>query len=532
MVTFLFRWATGMWPYSGFQNPPMHGDFEAQRHWMELTVHLPVSHWYFHDLEWWGLDYPPLTAYHSWVVGMVGSWVEDGWFALYLSRGLDDVGMKVFMRASVVVSEYLVYVPAAVLCVRQMAKLHGINSWEASIALTGILLQPATILIDHGHFQYNTVMLGFMLATIAAMIAGNPLWSCGFFVATLGFKQMALFYAPAVAAYLAGICISPRINAIRFFGIAIVTLASFALLFLPLLVGTAFDDYRAIKLPTDARKPPLMVNLPWNIRETSWYHPYLLQLAQAVHRIFPFARGLFEDKVANIWCAVHSSGLYKLNRYDASILSRAALGLTLASIALPCFLLFIKPKRELLPHALATTAWGFFLCSYQVHEKNVMLPLLPMTLLLAADGGMKPSTRAWMGYANVLGCWTMFPLLVRDGLRIPYFVLTCLWAWLMGLPPFSLSTLRASAEEGGLSIFSKTIHALLYVGMIGWHVVEATLSPPDDKPDLWVVANVCLGCAGFGMCYLWCLWRSVEISGVLYDLGIWKKSAGGEKKTQ
>jgi len=54
---------------SGFQAPPMHGDFEAQRHWMEVTIHLPISQWYFYDLDWWGLDYPPLTAYHSWFFG-------------------------------------------------------------------------------------------------------------------------------------------------------------------------------------------------------------------------------------------------------------------------------------------------------------------------------------------------------------------------------------------------------------------------------------------------------------------------------
>ncbi|KAK1080111.1 Glucosyltransferase-like protein [Friedmanniomyces endolithicus] len=119
MFVFLFRWFTGMWPYSGFQKPPMHGDFEAQRHWMELTANLPVTHWYFHDLEWWGLDYPPLTAYHSWMLGWIGWSIEPEWFRLYLSRGMDDAGLKVFMRATVVVSESLVYVPAAVLCVRQ-----------------------------------------------------------------------------------------------------------------------------------------------------------------------------------------------------------------------------------------------------------------------------------------------------------------------------------------------------------------------------------------------------------------------------
>jgi len=69
MTVGLFRWAAGLWGYSGFQSPPMHGDFEAQRHWMEITNHLPISRWYFHDLQWWGLDYPPLTAFHSWVLG-------------------------------------------------------------------------------------------------------------------------------------------------------------------------------------------------------------------------------------------------------------------------------------------------------------------------------------------------------------------------------------------------------------------------------------------------------------------------------
>lgn len=71
MAVGLFRWAVGLWGYSGHQSPPKHGDFEAQRHWMELTNHLPVSQWYFYDPQWWGLDYPPLTAYHSWVLGIM-----------------------------------------------------------------------------------------------------------------------------------------------------------------------------------------------------------------------------------------------------------------------------------------------------------------------------------------------------------------------------------------------------------------------------------------------------------------------------
>lgn len=53
----------------GQNNPPMYGDYEAQRHFMEVTFQLPVSQWYRYDLQYWGLDYPPLTAYHSYLLG-------------------------------------------------------------------------------------------------------------------------------------------------------------------------------------------------------------------------------------------------------------------------------------------------------------------------------------------------------------------------------------------------------------------------------------------------------------------------------
>ena len=29
----------------GQAKPPMYGDFEAQRHWMEITLHLPAKQW-------------------------------------------------------------------------------------------------------------------------------------------------------------------------------------------------------------------------------------------------------------------------------------------------------------------------------------------------------------------------------------------------------------------------------------------------------------------------------------------------------
>ena len=55
----------------GRDTSPMFGDYEAQRHWMEITIHLPPRQWYKYDLQYWGLDYPPLTAYVSWLCGKV-----------------------------------------------------------------------------------------------------------------------------------------------------------------------------------------------------------------------------------------------------------------------------------------------------------------------------------------------------------------------------------------------------------------------------------------------------------------------------
>jgi alpha-1,3-glucosyltransferase len=433
------------------------------------------------------------------------------------------------MRATALASECFTYVPAAIVLARRYSRLQAVSSWESSIALVAILMQPATMLIDHGHFQYNTVMLGFLLASMSSMMARRLLWSCVFFVASLGFKQMALFYAPAIFAYLLGSCLNPRFNLRLLLAITLTTLASFALLFLPLILGALYDSYRGIKL-TDIETPPLLSTLQHLLPSSllspsSPAYPILLQLTQSIHRIFPFSRGLFEDKVANLWCTLHT--FHKLTpRYTTSLLSRASLLTTLLAALPPCTILLLRPHRSLLPWALAATAWAFFLCSFQVHEKNVLLPLLPMTVLLAGEGGLSAWMRAWVGWGNMLGCWTLFPLLKRDGLRVPYAVLTLLWSWLMGLPPTSLSAYRQGID-GATGWPAAVLHLATYAAMIVWHVGEEFVPPPKGKPDLWVVLNVLVGAAGFGLCYLWCLW------GLLVKSGVLNKKTGWElKKTQ
>jgi alpha-1,3-glucosyltransferase len=42
---------------------------------MEITYNLNVADWYVNttdnNLLYWGLDYPPLTAYHSYLLGFM-----------------------------------------------------------------------------------------------------------------------------------------------------------------------------------------------------------------------------------------------------------------------------------------------------------------------------------------------------------------------------------------------------------------------------------------------------------------------------
>lgn len=91
LFALLVRVAVSLHPYSGAGNPPKFGDYEAQRHWMEITLNLPIQEWYrnssSNDLTYWGLDYPPLTAYQSFIHGLFLRFFHPDSVSLFTSRG-------------------------------------------------------------------------------------------------------------------------------------------------------------------------------------------------------------------------------------------------------------------------------------------------------------------------------------------------------------------------------------------------------------------------------------------------------------
>jgi alpha-1,3-glucosyltransferase len=57
---------------------------------MEITVNLRTVDWYTNssrnDLAYWGLDYPPLTAYHSYLMGAMYEHLTNELYQSYFSR--------------------------------------------------------------------------------------------------------------------------------------------------------------------------------------------------------------------------------------------------------------------------------------------------------------------------------------------------------------------------------------------------------------------------------------------------------------
>lgn len=271
-------------PYSGYGTPPMYGDFEAQRHWQEITVNLPIKEWYKNgtdnDLMYWGLDYPPLTAYHSWINGWIASEINESYVVLHASRGITHDAHKSFMRTTVLAIDALLYIPVILFVVRKIVQHARSSTKVPSVLLCYViaLFYPGQILIDNGHFQYNNVSLGLACLAIAAIFSDRNKLAAAFFVLALNYKQMELYHALPFFFYLLAKCFANESNVgfVRYLTTSISRLASLGILVVGLFA---------------------LIWLPWLTSVAS--------ALQTLHRIFPVARGVFEDKVSNVWCLIN-----------------------------------------------------------------------------------------------------------------------------------------------------------------------------------------------------------------------------------
>ncbi|KXS20139.1 glycosyltransferase family 57 protein [Gonapodya prolifera JEL478] len=430
----------------------MFGDFEAQRHWLEVTLHLPISQWYHHDLDYWGLDYPPVTAYHSYLLANLANTIDPSWVALLTSRGNETDNLKQFMRLTVIFSELLVYIPAVYMFVVTM-----VPDKHRQKALCVLLIQPALILIDNGHFQYNSVMLGFALWGITMLCNDRPGLGSIFFCIAIGFKQMALYYSLAFFAFLLGKCIWVS----RTQGITLLIKLG------NIVVGTFF----AIFGPFIALSP------------------FPNQILQVLSRMFPVQRGLYEDKVANVWCAI-SLALKLRQWFSLHTLTHLSIFVTLLACAMPMGDLLVRPPtpRRFL-YSLGAISLAFFLFSFQVHEKSILLPILPVCLIMVTGDDDDWQFGTW--FVNIATFSMYHPLLKKDGLTLPYLSLLIIW---------NLFCYQNTSKH-----LLRKLSSITYTMATFIHLVDWIFPPPTRYPDLFTMLSVIVSCGSFIMALIW-LW--------------------------
>jgi len=384
IFSIFLRWSISLGPYSGAGKPPMYGDYEAQRHWQEITVNLDIKNWYknssSNNLLYWGLDYPPLTAYHSWLCGIIASIIDTRWIELKTSRGFESQEHKIFMRLTVLVADLLIFHSVVVLFECLTSKSNSNKKMKPLISFSMLILfYPGLILIDYGHFQYNCVSLGFMLLSIYAFQVNSYLFGSFMFCAALNYKQMELYHALPIFFYLLGkIYQSGRIQGFKLFvQVALTVVFSFVVVWLPFLTSV----------------------------ETA---------TQVFSRIFPVDRGLFEDKVATVWCALSPFIKFK-EVFSSNFMLILTTLLTLLSCLPSCLYLFYQPTIKNLKFSLLNASLSFFLFSYHVHEKTILIPAISACLLY--DTALTLPITLFLHWSVV----SMFPLLLRDELVLQTF---------------------------------------------------------------------------------------------------------------
>jgi len=119
----------------------------------------------------------------------------------------------------------------------------SVRSGATARVFSQVLLQPALILIDHGHFQYNCVSLGLAMGAAACLSYRHSSWifDCAaavLFSLSLNFKQMSLYYAPVFFVALLRKCCcgreGPTLSWWRLGGVGVATVGTFSVLWLPL----------------------------------------------------------------------------------------------------------------------------------------------------------------------------------------------------------------------------------------------------------------------------------------------------------
>lgn len=373
-------------------------DFEVHRNWLAITNSLPVQDWYYEKTSEWTLDYPPFFAAFEWVLSQAARFADAGMLEV-ANLGYDSWQTVYFQRATVIMTE-LVLVYALHLYVESSPLPLKRASQAAALS---ILLSPGLLMIDHIHFQYNGFLYGVLiLSLVLARKKSTMLLSGILFAALLCLKHIYLYLAPAYFVFLLrAYCLGPKsIFQIQFGNTSKLGLGVLG------VFGIAFGPFA-----------------------------YWGQIPQVLSRLFPFSRGLCHAYWApNVWAlysftdrilihvaprlglAINYSAVNSVTRGlvgDSSfavlpqITAQTTFLLTLLFQTIPLIRLFLDATWSTFVGAVTLCGYASFLFGWHVHEKAILLVIIPFSLLALKDrrylGAFRPLA--------VAGHVSLFPLL-------------------------------------------------------------------------------------------------------------------------
>ncbi|MED6294218.1 glycosyl transferase, partial [Characodon lateralis] len=295
-------------------------------------------------------------------------------------------------------------------CVQGLKGSQDVLNRPSFVLAVLLLWNFGLLIVDHVHFQYNGFLFGFLLLSVAKHLQSQHLQGALLFAILLNLKHIYLYVAPAFGIFLLrSFCFTQdhRDGSIRW---------------------SSFRPLRLLALSG-------IVILVFAVS----FGPFVVmgQLSQVLSRLFPFKRGLCHAYWApNIWALYNTVDKVlavlgvRLKLLEEAELPPASMtgGLVQEfqhsvlpsispSITLVCTLLSVLPavvsiwrrprgSRAFL-RCLLLCALGSFMFGWHVHEKAILIAILPLSILAV-------ESREDAGIFLVLtttGHYSLFPLL-------------------------------------------------------------------------------------------------------------------------
>ena len=446
----------GQFGYSGEHDPPKYGDFEAQRHWMELTIYLPVEDWYTNSKlnkeKYWPLDYPPMSGYHSFILGKILNFFIPESVEFKYSNGYETKIFKNVMRFFALFSDFIIFhIAIHFICYKifindKINKNKNPSYINYFIINALILLNPLMIIIDHGHFQFNNVMHGFFVFAVYFLLCNKYFLAIIFLSFCVNFKQMGLYYAIVFPVYVfKKLFFSEDKNFKKY-------LISFFYIIFYIITAILING---------------AIYWPW-IKNG--------KLKDVFNRIFPVKRGIFEDKVATFWCVLNI--FIKLKKFKINTLIKYSFILTLLGCLIPIFAIIKSKKisKKICIQSFYIVSFSFYLFSYHVHEKTIIVPFLAFLLNLPHMKNILPSF-------TLVAMFSLFPLLKREEQIVPYYLISLIFYL---IAKFSNLFLQKKYNHNILFIF---LEVFIFMIMIGYHITESIIPPPEKYPWFYPMLN-------------------------------------------